>query len=542
VVTDDQRWDTLSALPTVQRELVGKGVTFRNAFVVNALCCPSRASILTGRYSHSTGVWVNTGVRGGFGAFDDASTIATWLDAAGYETALVGKYLNGYAAPYVPPGWDRWVAFSGAPEYYDYHLNVDGSVVSRGADEGDYSTDALASEAVSFIQESEGPLFLYFAPFAPHFDRRSPFSVTAATRHAGAFAGLEPWRPPSYDEADVSDKPAWLRALAPFSEERRAALDSYRRSQLDSLLAVDDAVAGILDALADTRRLRNTLFVFTSDNGLAWGEHRWSSKLVPYEESIRVPLVVRYDALPAWPRADDRIALNVDLAPTLAAAAGTDAPGVEGRSLLPLLSAETPHWRSDFLVEHLGASATATVPTYCAVRGERYAYVQYASGEEELYDLALDPHQLENRARRLTLRRTLSGFRSRLLALCRPAPPRFKPRSPCLLEGGSLGDVLRGTPYYDLACGRGGPDRIFGGGRADDLYGGLGEDQVTGGGGADRLFGGAGRDRLAGGPGNDRISAADGRADAIACGDGDDSVIADRGDVVGSACELVRRG
>ena len=160
VISDDQRWDALGAIPEVQRRIGERGVTFTNGYVVNPACCPSRSSILTGQYSHSTGVWRNHGKRGGFAAFDDSSTIATWLDDSGYETGLYGKYLNGYLHDtYVPPGWDRWMAFTGqrsrsTGNYYDYDLNVDGQIVHHAHEPDDYSTDLLANEAVRFVSST----------------------------------------------------------------------------------------------------------------------------------------------------------------------------------------------------------------------------------------------------------------------------------------------------------------------------------------------------------------------------------------------------
>jgi N-acetylglucosamine-6-sulfatase len=538
IVTDDQRWDTLQYMPTVQSELVGRGVTFTNAFVTNPLCCPSRASILTGRYSHGTGVYTNGGAHGGFDAFHDSSTIATWLHQRGYRTALVGKYLNGYRSLYIPPGWDHWFAFRVPAGYFDYTLNVNGAFVPFGSAPPEYSTDVLGREAVSFIRQSpNGPLFLYFAPFAPHFRPANVFETIPAPRHEREFADLPPWRPPSYNEPDVTDKPAWLRRIARLTPERRALGDSYRRSQLQSLLAVDDAVGQILAALAGTGRLQNTLIAFTSDNGLAWGEHRRFSKFAAYEENIRVPLVVRYDALGVGPRVDQHLALNIDLAPTMARAAGTSAPGADGRSLLPLLSAPGTPWRRDFLVEHLGGS----IPTYCAVRTARHAYVQYRTGEEELYDLRVDPDQRVNRAHRGSVRRSIVSLRTRTRSLCKPPPPGFVPRSPCLVSGNSRGNRLYGTSHYDYICAYGGDDRIVSWAGDDRVVAGYGNDLVYGLEGADTLYGGPSADRLRGGLGPDRVEAVDGTADMVDCGAGLDVATVDRRDRV-SGCETVRRG
>lgn len=422
IVTDDQRWDTLGAMPVVQRELVARGASFPDAFVVNPVCCPSRASILTGAYSHTTGVYRQAPPFGRFEWFRDGSTLATWLDDAGYTTGLFGKYLDGYQhaglTGYVPPGWDRWVAFIRSA-YRDYKLSVDGRVRGFGSASEDYSTDVLAREAEGFVRRAEGPLFLYLAPAAPH----GP--APPAPGDEDAFADLPPWRPASYDEADVSDKPSWVRSLPRLDAAERERIDTLRRNQLASLLAVDRAVQRVLGALRETGRLRDTLIVYTSDNGLSWGEHRWSKKEAPYEEVIRVPLVVRWDAGGVLAGSTpDAQALNVDLAPTIADATAVAAPDIEGRSLLPVLRGERePAPREDFLIEHL--AGTNPVPTYCAVRSRDWTYVRYTDGQEELYDLREDPSQLRNLADDPSADRRLHERRARLDALCDPPPPGF---------------------------------------------------------------------------------------------------------------------
>ena len=261
-------------------------------------------------------------------------------------------------------------------------------------------------------------MFLYFAPHAAH----GP--ATPAPRDRRAFSGLPPWRPESYDEADVSDKPAYIRARGGLSASARSSIERFRRDQYRSLRAVDRAVSDILDALADTGRLSNALIVFTSDNGMMWGEHGWSSKVVPYEESIRVPFVMRADALIGSPRRDDHLVMNIDLAPTFADAAGARAPEMEGSSLLPLLSSRRAAWRTDFLMEHLQLGPGG-VPTYCGVHGRRFVYVDYGTGEEELYDLRADPLQLTNVVGSRMYGEILRAQRQRLAQLCRPRPPRF---------------------------------------------------------------------------------------------------------------------
>jgi N-acetylglucosamine-6-sulfatase len=465
VVTDDQRWDTLWAMPTVTNELVEKGVTFANAFAVNPLCCPSRASILTGTYSHTNGVWANSGGHGGMDIFDDRPTIATWLNGAGYETMLVGKYMNGYVRPnfphtYVPPGWDRWLAFFGLHGYFSYRL-TDGVRVRRMGPrpvEEEYSTDVFAAEAVRFIRSARSPFFLYFAPFAPH--KLGKFSSVPAPRHVNAYAGV-PYRPrPSVNEANVSDKPRYIRRrdLLPV-----AGLNELREEQLEALLAVDEAVARMLEELEQAGELRNTLFLFTSDNGHAWGERRWIGKRVPYEESIRVPLVARWDALGVARRRDNRPALNIDLAPTITDAAGVRARGRDGKSLLPLLPGDPVPWRSRFLIEYHNPPF---FPSYCGTRSRRWKYVQYRTEEEELYHLTVDPDELRNLADKPQYRARLMKGRARVRqSACRP-PTDYDPLPPCSLTGSGRADTMRGTRWRDWICAGGGRDtiRVTGGG------------------------------------------------------------------------------
>ena len=424
-VIDDGRWDMLWAMPTVQRRLVDHGIEFENGFVSNPLCCPSRASILSGVYSHLNGVYTNTarGPYGGFAAFDDRSTLATWLQDEDYRTGLFGKYLNGYGRDeYVPPGWDRWFATFDNGGFYDYRAVSDGTALRYGSDRSDYGTEVLARKTVSFINGTEPstPLFTYFAPHAPH----EP--ATAAPGDGRTFANLPRWRPDSYNERDVSDKPSYIRDAPRFDAAERREIDRFRRDQYQSLLAVDRAVGDIVQALEETDRLSNTLIVFMADNGMSWGEHRWRKKAVPYEESIRVPFVIRFDPAIETPRTDEHLVVNVDLAPTFVQLAGSPVTGFEGRSLVPLFGSTDVAWRTDFLLEHMTKSdGDHGVPTYCGVRTERYKYVRYSTGEQELYDLQRDPLELTNSVRREGYSDVLRSLRERLRQLCRPAPPGF---------------------------------------------------------------------------------------------------------------------
>ncbi len=408
VLADDQRWDTVDAthqarkrpgwvMPNVQRELTESGVTFTQGHVTTAVCCPSRASILTGRYAHDTGVHTNLPPEGGVGAFDDHCTVARWLKAQGYTTGFIGKYLNGYAtlSPCIPPGYDDWFV-QVQVKYFDYDVNHNGTLERYGARSADYSGDVMTRHAVDFIHArgADGrPFFLHVSQKGPH----PP--ATPAPRHVGLFAGIAPFRPPNYAEADVADKPAWVRALRWTPEDARAT-DRFRVRQLETLQAVDEGVAAIMQALRDIGQDANTLVIYTSDNGYSWGSHRWLQKECPYEECIRVPLVMRYPALAGTaPRTDDRIVLNVDFAATIAELAGVRPPElVNGVSVVPLLAGTSTAWRTDLLNEHWGEHSP--IPTNALVKGlfdgRTWKYVEYLTGEKELYELDADPFELRN--------------------------------------------------------------------------------------------------------------------------------------------------
>jgi len=422
ILTDDQRWDTLSYMPTVESELVDHGVTFSNAFVENPLCCPSRASFLTGLDSHSTGVYANEDPYGGFPAFDDQVTVATALHDAGYETLLAGKYLNHYettGGTYVPPGWTHWRAFASHARYYNYRLSVDGaSVESHGEAPEDYSTDVIASLVDSEIRSAsaQDPLFLWITPFAPHGPS------TPAPRDIGTLDGIAPSRPPSYNEADVRDKPAYIQAQSLLSADAQARIDADRQHQLESLGAVDDLVASTLEALTDTGRLGDTLMIFSSDNGFLWGEHRREGKLVPYEESVRIPLVIRWDRLGTPPTTEKRLVENIDIAPTLERAGDAALTPADGNNLIPILQRQKVVWRQHMLIEHAGGT---TDLVYCADRTPTDILIHYSTGEEEYYRLGAkaDPYELTNRVSKPKFASRIALLRDKLRTMCKPLPP-----------------------------------------------------------------------------------------------------------------------
>jgi arylsulfatase A-like enzyme len=407
IVADDLDARSVEHMPRVAALLAAQGVRFDASFATLPLCAPSRVSLLTGRYAHNHGVRHNGGDGGGFGAVrrggEEAETVATWLKAAGYRTALLGKYLNGYPGGdpgYVPRGWDEWHAVysdQGSNTYFGYSVSENGHATTRGTAAADYETDVLAAKATELIARWSAdahPFFLYIAPPAPHLP------AIPAPRHASAFEGAHAPRVPSFDEEDVSDKPAWVRQAGPLRRRQQTVLDEQYRRRLQSLLAVDDLVETIVAELSRRRRLDGAYVFFTSDNGFFQGEHRiLQGKAAAYEESVRVPLIVRGPGVPAGARRPHLVA-NIDVAPTLAEIAGATLPAdrVDGLSLVPLLGREPPAWeawRRELLLD-LWGEGDAGVPEYHALRTPDRLYVEYATGERELYDLAADPYQLLN--------------------------------------------------------------------------------------------------------------------------------------------------
>jgi N-acetylglucosamine-6-sulfatase len=437
ILTDDQRYDTLWSMPQVQNLLVDHGVSFTNAFVSNSYCCPSRATILTGGYSHTTGIYGNVPPHGGAPDFrkygDDKSTIATWLHADGYDTGLFGKYLNDYHGPYVPPGWTRWDTFNYGFRYYGFQaftnnpklcVHAPPCPVDYGKDE--YSTTVFGEAAAQFIRSAPAskPLFVYYAPYAPHEPD------VPADEYANRFQNLPRWDPPNFNQRDVSGMPAYIRRMPFLTHKQIKYVAQLRRRQYATLLSVDDEVGSIVDALRATHRLANTMIVFASDNGLAWGAHRFpaAEKRLPYDEATRIPLVVRYDPLTSTPRTDTHLVLNTDWAPTLADLAGASHPKVDGTSFLPLIKGGpgSPPWRTWFLLEHWDGSPPALAPTYCGIRSTRYLYVRYGTGEQELYDQRKDPYDLRNVARSPAYAGALAKNQADLKRACRPPPPGYK--------------------------------------------------------------------------------------------------------------------
>jgi len=427
VLTDDLDYASAQKMPEIGSLLVEEGLSFEQAFVSHPVCCPSRATILTGLYDHNHEVLSNIFPSGGFEKFvsegHEENSIAVGLQVEGYRTGFFGKYLNQYPGDdptHVPPGWDEWYGKIEEQKLYDYQINENGEVVSYGNETEDFFTDVLSGQATDFVSRAapeDRPFFAYVAPTAPH----GP--ATPAARHEGAFAEEEVPRPPSFDEEDVSDKPSPVSGAERISEEETSNIDDYYRQRLESMLAVDEMVASLVEELEAAGELDNTYIFFTSDNGWFGGEHRIrSGKNRAYEESARVPLFVRGPGIHAGTKTK-KLALNTDFAPTFASLADVSFPA-DGRSLAPLLRGEEPaSWRSSVLLEKLPQEDTgeeekgkgkgkgkqdkagsAGVPkagaggqlAFEAVRTGTHKYVEYENGEIELYDLVNDPYELQS--------------------------------------------------------------------------------------------------------------------------------------------------
>jgi arylsulfatase A-like enzyme len=408
-----------------QKHLVEEGTSIDPFIITETICCPSRASILRGQYPHNTTILTNDPPYGGFATFYqqnlEESTLATWLDQAGYDTALFGKYLNNYpgGAPedYIPPGWNTWYSPTSGDYYrgYDYTLNENGKLVDYRDQPEDYLTDVLAERVITYLHGRQGsaePFFIFLTPFVPH----PPAPV--AERHQGLFSEAQIPRTPGFNETDISDKPRHLQ-YGILNDEQVDQFDREYRKRLRSVQAVDEMIGKIFSTLESTGQLDETYIFFTSDNGYHMGHHRlYPGKGSAYEEDIRVPFIVRGPGIDKSRLMQDYLVGNIDIAPTLADFAGVIPPDfVDGLSFKPiLLGLDNPtEWREGLLIEYYedrsqtrGSDQPGWIqslrkiiqpqlkPLYRALRNQQYTYILHQNGAEELYDLQTDPHQLEN--------------------------------------------------------------------------------------------------------------------------------------------------
>ncbi len=449
IEADDMRWDELKWMPNVRRLIQRKGLTFENSFAPYPLCCPSRASFLTGRYAHNHHVYSHLPPYG-FASFHDKRTIATVLQKAGYRTGLIGKYLNGYGQQrirrthqpslhYVPPGWDQWMAGSdhlwqagdavhgNTYDYFNLVQNVNGRIV---ASNGHYSTDVMGRQTRDLIGrfgEQPHPWFIWWTPIAPHdgspiesddpgtTPRTDGFSTTWGTparpewvkgRFDSRITHGAGTPPVGSAERDVTDKPRYLRKLPELTAQERDAETDVTRQRAESLFALDLQIGHTISELSRSGQLANTVVMFTSDNGYYLGEHRKrQGKINLHEPSLRVPLLIAGPGVPRGKRFDP--VSTVDIAPTLAAYAGVRMPAADGLSLRGLIAQGDHGWDRPVVTEgRMPVGRYATLhrlgPSPLNTRGlrlGRWKITRYSTGETELYDLERDPLELDNLSR-----------------------------------------------------------------------------------------------------------------------------------------------
>jgi len=435
-LVDDARLDDLTATPSIQARIGGQGAVVRKFYAPFPLCCPARATLLTGEYPHNHGVLSNLAPTGGWAEFEDSSTLATWLTPT-YRTGLIGKYFNQYKAPYTPPGWDEWMVPQGMYDYAGTRWWLDRGLGGAWSTVPGYQTDTIGSLASDFVLRnapSDEPFFLYTSIVAPHAgvpadpDDPAGFPTPYVKPvYRDALAGSKVLTDPAFNEADVSDKSVRPR---PLTSAEIAGLQETAAQRREALMSAEDAVERVLDTLAASGEADNTYVMFMSDNGYILGEHRIrGGKLAPYEVSNHVPFLVSGPGIVPGTVVDD-VSAQVDFAPTVMSMAGLTAPAaVDGVDLLPRLTGTQPSLtRKGILLEATDTQATVDpLPwLYRGVVSQRFKYVERSTGKKELYDLRADPSELVNIANQTAyaapqtrLARLLSAYRSCVGVTCR---------------------------------------------------------------------------------------------------------------------------
>jgi N-acetylglucosamine-6-sulfatase len=390
ILTDDQRKSTLAYMPTVRKRIIGAGMRFANGYAICPLCGPARTSmVFTGKCVHNHGISSNQQayeriIAAGF----ESNALGPRVQAAGYRTAYFGKYMNGYEdrPQRIPPGWNRWFSwFPSGTGGGDFKINDDGDVQFY---DGDQQNDdrLIGFRSANWIRNRQGDTMPWFAvvgfhgPHGPWFP--SPL-------HAHDFDNVQLPKPPSYNEADVSDKPAQIRSQVWTAAEAADARREWEGA-LESLQDVDDGIAQIINALQETGQLDDTLILYTADNGFMYGEHRVGHKNWQYEESIGLPFLAKGPGVPRGVTRHDLVS-QLDIPFTICRVAGADVSGFDGRNLWPLFSTDEVPWRKRLLIEQPERG-------WQMMRQGRFAYIEHDTGEKELYDFDDDPYQLENTA------------------------------------------------------------------------------------------------------------------------------------------------
>lgn len=392
VLTDDQFPGTENRMPSLKKNVTSKGVKFANTVSTFPLCCPGRATIQRGQYAHNTEIIGNSLPRGGWKKFRNRglhkSTVATWLNNAGYQTGLFGKYINNYRVRAKPPGWDRWYAWNGPKMGWTSVIDQrkQKSIDRQEAD------SLVADEALEFLSnrlKKDAPVFAFVNFGAMH----DPYPH--AKIDANKFRGVGVPRTPAFNEADVSDKPSYVRSLPKLSKRKISELDRGYRNGLRSLMRVDRFIGKASELLRRRGEMDNTYFVFYTDNGVHFGQHRFMhGKLQPYEEDVNFPLIVRGPGIPAG--VSNELVGNHDIAPTLAEIGGARVPAfVDGRSVLPLAKGTATSWpRTAILSERETDDRPPNRWDMLRMKGK--VYTRYQGGDKEYYDLVDDPYQLHN--------------------------------------------------------------------------------------------------------------------------------------------------
>jgi N-acetylglucosamine-6-sulfatase len=466
ITVDDMRADEMWVLPKTRALIGDVGTTFTNSFVSTSLCCPSRAGFLSGQYATNNGI----GNNDSWSHFDAKNQIGKWLQGGGYYTSLIGKYLNKYACKNgKQPGWDHWQALC-AKIYNQYGYSIrdnDSTVVYPTLGDAAYQTDVIANRAVSTMQEartSGKPYFLWLTPTAPHTGAGNNFPSRYAKN------ALDTWplpKPPAYDEADVTDKPAYIQSLLPITTKKTNFIQKSERVRLKKLLAIDDLVEKVVQDAAANGELDNTVIMFTSDNGYLNGEHRIiQGKEVEYEESLRVPLVVRGPGVPV--STNPSPVVNTDFASTISQIAGvTPGRAQDGQSWWDTLTgAPFSNRRAVFHTIHKDKATEADGPAHpggFGVRAGRFTYFELSTGERELYNHATDPYELNNEVNDPKRARVVDQYASVLQTLrgcagatCHVTVPNLAPTAAatygcvdlmCFFDGTDSSDAEGGVTY-----------------------------------------------------------------------------------------------
>jgi N-acetylglucosamine-6-sulfatase len=425
VMTDDQRFDTLSKTPKIA-SLAAQGVQFTRAYQPTPVCGPARASTYSGGFlSQNTGVLENSGPNGGIGLFNDRGNLGAVLQSAGYRTMFTGKWVNGYEGRgrYIPPGWSRFVgrhSHANSTSWFNFQY-TQGSSGAGSPGSGQivasnrYTTDYERDQVLNFLGSVPAgqPFFVFWSPSAPH-ELAMP-----APQDADAFSNFV-HNGRSTSETDLSDKPRWVRQNSDPPDD-----PEFIRDQLRSMLSVDRSVASIVDRVRAMGQLDNTVFIFTSDNGYLWNEHGLWRKNKAYEEAMRVSFAVVMPGVA--PRSESKlVAPSLDIGPTVYDIAGVSRK-TDGRTLLPLLKNPAAAWRNDIFVEMSNSTLNGNA-LWAGVVTPRWKYVRYWTGEEELYDLQNDPYELKSRhadASLETLKASLAARTDARLGLAIVPVPSF---------------------------------------------------------------------------------------------------------------------